>query len=846
MFRSVFICFVLSLFNSINAQELIPYLDSPLYGFADPAGTLSIPPQYDMVTFFDQGGIAYVRKGNHWSVINTSGKVLLPFTAKEQPILDFVYSSDTITAYRKTNGTDTILHLRMLPESYHSFRILNTRTTSLSPIYTRFTRISNPSFGGPATATFERGIFLGKISDTLYHILNTDAEVMHVTHSLPRLWNDSIVSSEESNQIILFDVQTHEIFKLPYFDLFTVVNKDLFVVTDWRVIPDEATGKRKNYFRRGLVDRHNNIIMDLQYVSIWGGFSNTPLIVSTEKASYLVDVRGQRIDTNTYKGILPLSDDCYMAQLANGKQVLLKRSGLHAMPDQYDTLYMVSSDYYGYKQGNIAGLISMDFKPVVQFPADKIQKTQVAGLFTIVKNGKYGLINAEGIELAPAVYDACWPIPTIPYIDIRKDGKEGLLRYDGSMVFEPIYEDVSYRRQHDVFLFFTKLNGLYTYYDESLKVVKDSMPDNRYGSRDIYSERANGLHYILDRYGKRIGGPVEKFALFWVASDSSTFALIFKDDLYFIMKPDGSFLTNDSVRLEKNPAKFRLEEGLFGVKTGSLQGVINHRSEWIIPPDEQEIIGITASVIVVKKSDGFYLHQLDGSRIDHKPFTNLAFDAEQPWWAAEQDEKAGFIESATGKTVLPFIYDRTSNFYKNLAVVTIGKNKEHQKSILIDTTGRKVLETSFDQLIPLDSNADYRHYIASAGEKEGVVDIHGKVIIPIKYEEVMSFADTTLYVCTSRNNARQLLTRNGEVLCTDPDFPKSDEYLKLPGNRYLLLMKTHSLVIGPTGSILKSIDSPEVSLFHPGDALIPFLKVAKDGTHYFVNTKTLVEYRSLN
>lgn len=62
--------------------------------------------------------------------------------------------------------------------------------------------------------------------------------------------------------------------------------------------------------------------------------------------------------------------------------------------------------------------------------------------------------------------------------------------------------------------FFTKLNGLYTYYDESLKVVKDSMPDNRYGSRDIYSERANGLHYILDRYGKRIGGPVEKFVLF--------------------------------------------------------------------------------------------------------------------------------------------------------------------------------------------------------------------------------------------------------------------------------------------------------------------------------------------
>lgn len=312
------------------------------------------------------------------------------------------------------------------------------------------------------------------------------------------------------------------------------------------------------------------------------------------------------------------------------------------------------------------------------------------------------------------------------------------------------------------------------------------------------------------------------------------------------MKPDGSFLTNDSVRLEKNPAKVRLEEGLFGVKTGSLQGVINHRSKWVIPPDEQEIVGITASVIVIKRSDGFYLHKLDGSHIVHKPFTNLAFDAEQPWWAAEQDQKAGFIESATGKTVLPFIYDRTSNFYKNVATVTIGKNKGHQKSILIDTTGRKILETSFDQLIPLDSNADYRHYIASAGEKEGVVDIHGKVIIPIKYEQVRSFADTTLYVCTSKNNVRQLLTRNGEVICIYPDCPKSDSYLKLPDNRYLLLMKTHALVIGPTGSVLKSIDSPEVSMFHSEDTHFPFLKVEKDGKHYFVNTNTLVEYRSFN
>src|SRR6187549_1514919 len=153
MLRPVILYLLLGVINNLTAQALIPYLDNTLYGYSDPTGLLKIPPKYDLVTFFDQGGIAHVQKGNYWSIINTSGKELLPFTAKEQLTLDYVYSTDTIEMYRSKNGTDTLFHLRMQRESFNSFRIVNARTGLVSPVYTRFTMISNPSFNLPAAPT---------------------------------------------------------------------------------------------------------------------------------------------------------------------------------------------------------------------------------------------------------------------------------------------------------------------------------------------------------------------------------------------------------------------------------------------------------------------------------------------------------------------------------------------------------------------------------------------------------------------------------------------------------------------------------------------------------------------
>ncbi len=63
---------------SINAQSLIPQSNEKgRWGYADDSGTLIIKCNYDEALPFDNG-IARVRKGDNWGMINSSGKEILP------------------------------------------------------------------------------------------------------------------------------------------------------------------------------------------------------------------------------------------------------------------------------------------------------------------------------------------------------------------------------------------------------------------------------------------------------------------------------------------------------------------------------------------------------------------------------------------------------------------------------------------------------------------------------------------------------------------------------------------------------------------------------------------------
>jgi hypothetical protein len=55
-------------------KELIPYAESGKWGYANFMGTIKIPPQFDSVTNFGQGTIAFVKRNREWFLIDDSGK----------------------------------------------------------------------------------------------------------------------------------------------------------------------------------------------------------------------------------------------------------------------------------------------------------------------------------------------------------------------------------------------------------------------------------------------------------------------------------------------------------------------------------------------------------------------------------------------------------------------------------------------------------------------------------------------------------------------------------------------------------------------------------------------------
>jgi hypothetical protein len=57
------------------------------------------------------------------------------------------------------------------------------------------------------------------------------------------------------------------------------------------------------------------------------------------------------------------------------------------------------------------------------------------GLAVVQKNGKYGYINREGVEVVPCVYDGAWGFSE-GLARVRKNGKWGYINREGVEYFE--------------------------------------------------------------------------------------------------------------------------------------------------------------------------------------------------------------------------------------------------------------------------------------------------------------------------------------------------------------------------------------------------------------------------
>ena len=120
----------------------------------------------------------------------------------------------------------------------------------------------------------------------------------------------------------------------------------------------------------------------------------------------------------------------------------------------------------------------------------------------------------------------------------------------------------------------------------------------------------------------------------------------------------------------------------------------------------------------------------------------------------------GYVDQK-GNIVLPCEYEQARRFDNGYAVV-----RQDEKEGIINVNGKAVIPIEYDFISIYDSIRGW--YVVEKEEKEGVISVNGDVIVPLIYDEVLFFNDNN--ACVKEDNKvfwYDIEDKNQHILCKD-------------------------------------------------------------------------------
>jgi len=182
----------------------------------------------------------------------------------------------------------------------------------------------------------------------------------------------------------------------------------------------------------------------------------------------------------------------------------------------------------------------------------------------------------------------------------------------------------------------------------------------------------------------------------------------------------------------------------------------------------------------------------------------------------------GYIDT-TGKLVIPYIYDRVSEFYEGKAlVVKEGKPK------IIDKNGNEIIDLNYDWAENLEDDMA----IVVKDNKAGMIDMSGKEIVPCIYEDMKIIKDNFIIV---KKDGKYGVLKNGiEVIsCIYENidvYGGYDECITTDDGKYIII---NNNLFGPYDDCVRD----------NGDGV--FL-VSKENKYGFLNEKGIESFPMFN
>ena len=323
-------------------------------------------------------------------------------------------------------------------------------------------------------------------------------------------------------------------------------------------------------------------------------------------------------------------------------------------------------------------------------------------ILKVEKDGKYGLLTFDGKEKTSIEYEE---INAISGIDnsfkVKKDGKYGIVDNEGKIVVEPKYADIDILGKDNKSGFIVKDNnekyGIIDYSNDQVLEIKYDKIEKVYGN-DLYVVTVNGKQKVVNKQNEDV--LINGFDTIKQILANQENAVIFtKADKYGIMNLSGEVLVNAQYD-ELKEAKL----GNFIAKKGDKYGIIDIQNNEKIPFEYNSISynekadiyvledsefnsnilnsnlenKITGMLIELNESKGYIKLRID----DEYKYYNFKFEEKQEkdifpnrtLFLSKKDGKYGCVDK-NGKVVVDYIYDDAveQNDYGYIAVKKDGK-----------------------------------------------------------------------------------------------------------------------------------------------------------------------------
>ncbi|HEY5823459.1 MAG TPA: WG repeat-containing protein [Cyclobacteriaceae bacterium] len=374
-----------------------------------------------------------------------------------------------------------------------------------------------------------------------------------------------------------------------------------------------------------------------------------------------------------------------------------------------------------------------------------------------LKSGRYGFMNAAGVEKITPTYEDIHP----DYLcgDIRTDyliTSKGIISRNEKFIFEGEVKEV--KDLNDGFLWITHSSGSVLLHKSGFSLNSEGAKEARLlAGRFILIHKESGWGILAFAGRELLSCAYEEISSFddWI--------ILTKNGKKIVVTADQVGALADKVALPQSLVfddVRRWEDGLCWVRNDALEGVINESLEFIIPLDRQ-VLSKTPFGFLRKKGNEFFIEGI--TELENTSYEKIVVQGQ--WMFTQQkSNRIQLYTSQSGEKIT----ERADSiwFEKNIALVKskdsvrawlksnlhldfnlmakatlFGKDssawifvdEKGKKAVYDALSGKRLFIADFEKIeSPLPG-----YFLITKSNKKGIIDEKGKVILAIEYDAII-------------------------------------------------------------------------------------------------------------